>query len=211
MKYCSLGSFCYSAQILRRNNIRQESNPFDWLFSNIEMVKHCIEDDFNAFLDKSYYYSVNPAEGSDEKRCQHKLYESDDKYPVFNHHDPLTIDEHYQHFVRSVDRFRNTLKSTEKKVFIYTSYFNKYRDNFNFEEVLLESLLFTEFLDKHVNNYTLITICDSVGELNHRIIKGNNLVFIQLSCSFNTGLEHEDTSHDQYLDNILKKVINDIR
>lgn len=208
MKFCSLGSFCYSAQLLRRNNLREESNPFDWLFSNIDMIKHCIEDDFKSFLDKSYYYSVNPAEGSDEKRCQHRLYESDDKYPVFNHHDPLTIDEHYEHFVRSVDRFRKTLQSTEKKVFIHI---NKPRDNRNPEELLFESLLFTEFLDKHVNNYTLITIGQSVGELNHRIIKGNNLIFIQLSCSFNTGLEYENTSHDQYLDNIFKKLINDIR
>lgn len=208
MKFCSLGSFCYSAQVLRRNNIRDESNPFDWLFSSVKMVKHCIEDDFNAFLDKSYYYSVNPAEGSDEKRCQHSLYESDDNYPVFNHHDPLTIDEHHKHFVRSVDRFRKTLQSTEKKVFLYI---NRSKDNRNLEELLIESLLFTNFLDKHVNNYTLITIGQSLGELNHRIIKGNNLVFIQFSCSLNTGLEHENTSHDQYLDNIFKQVIDDIR
>jgi hypothetical protein len=209
MKFCSLGSFCYSAQLLRRNNLREESNPFDWLFSNIEMVKHCIEDDFKSFLDKSHYYLVEPYEGSTEMRCNHRLYSLNDDYnPVFNHHNPLENDDHYQHFVRSVDRFKNILKSDQKKVFVYI---NRPNDDRNFEDILVEALQFTEFLNKHVSNYTLVTICQSVGELQHSIIKGNNLVFIRLSCSFNTGTEYKDNSHDTYLDNVFKEVINDIR
>lgn len=209
MKFCSLGSFCYSAQLLRRNNLREESNPFDWLFSSIDMVKHCIEDDFKSFLDKSYYHTVGPHEGSTKIRCNHRLYSLNADYnPVFNHHNPLENDDDYQHFVRSIDRFKKILKSDDKKVFVYI---NRPNDECDFEEVLLESLQFTKFLDKHVSNYTLVTICQSVGELQHSIIKGNNLVFIRLLCSYNMGTEYRDNSHDTYLDNVFKKVIDDIR
>jgi hypothetical protein len=208
MKYCSLGSNCHSAQILRRNNLRDKANPFDWLSSDINLIKNCIEDDFKLFLDKSQYYSIPPDEKFEHIRTGHRVYDKPDNYPVFNHHDLLGNDEHYNRFVRSVNRFTNTLKSDEKKVFVYI---NRPADTRNFEEGLIEVLNFTNFLDKHTTNYTLITIHASVGELNHSIIKGHNLVFIQLSCSENIGMHFEKSSDDAYLDNILKKVIDDIR
>jgi hypothetical protein len=31
---CSLGSLCHSSQILKRNNLKKCSYPFDWIFSN---------------------------------------------------------------------------------------------------------------------------------------------------------------------------------
>jgi hypothetical protein len=40
----SLGNLCHGSQILKRNNYKKCSYPFD-----------CLEDDFNIFLDKSYY------------------------------------------------------------------------------------------------------------------------------------------------------------
>jgi len=208
VKFCSLGSSCHSAQILRRNNLRDEANPFDWLFSDIALVKDCIKDGFKLFLDKSQYYSISPDENVKHIRTGHRIYDKPDNYPVFNHHNLLGNDDHYNRLVRSVNRFTTTLKSTESKVFVYT---NRVNDTRNFEEVLMEVLYLTNFLDKHTSNYTLITVCASVGELNHSIIKGHNLVFIHLSCSKNIGMYFEKDSDNAYLDNILKKVINDIR
>ena len=54
IKYvCSLGSLCHSAQILKNNNLKRCSYPFDWIFSSPNMVIDCISDDFKKFLDKS--------------------------------------------------------------------------------------------------------------------------------------------------------------
>ena len=56
---CSLGSLCHSSQILKRNKYKVCSYPFDWIFSNYDNIIHCIEDNFQSFLDKSYYQSVH--------------------------------------------------------------------------------------------------------------------------------------------------------
>jgi hypothetical protein len=46
---CSLGSLCHSSQILKRNNYKKCSYPFDWIFSNYDIIIDCLEDDFNIF------------------------------------------------------------------------------------------------------------------------------------------------------------------
>jgi len=55
MKFISIGTYCSTAYILKVNNLRTESYPFDYIFSSLEIVKHCINDKFNIFLDKKYY------------------------------------------------------------------------------------------------------------------------------------------------------------
>ena len=50
IKYtCSLGTKCHSSQILKINNLKVCSYPFDWIFSNCDNIIHCIEDNFNIF------------------------------------------------------------------------------------------------------------------------------------------------------------------
>ena len=56
---CSIGTRCISSQILQNLNIKKESYPFDWIISNLDIIKHCIQDDFKIFLDKQYYYIIN--------------------------------------------------------------------------------------------------------------------------------------------------------
>jgi hypothetical protein len=56
IKYvCSLGPRCHTASFLKRNHLKKASYPFDWIFSDIDMITHCLEDDFNIFLDKQYF------------------------------------------------------------------------------------------------------------------------------------------------------------
>ena len=43
---CSLGR-CHSSQILKSNNLKKCSYPFDWIFSNSDIILHCLEDNFN--------------------------------------------------------------------------------------------------------------------------------------------------------------------
>ena len=76
---CSVGSLCHSSQILKRNNYKKCSYPFDWIFSNYDIIIDCLEDDFNIFLDKSYYNIIS------ETQCGHSKY----LYNMWWHHNPL--------------------------------------------------------------------------------------------------------------------------
>jgi hypothetical protein len=67
MKFISIGPYCACADIIMQilnplyNNITPQewfirtAYPFDYIFSSLEMIKHCINDRFNIFLDKKYY------------------------------------------------------------------------------------------------------------------------------------------------------------
>lgn len=51
IKYiCSLGFNCHASQMLKDNGIKMESYPFDWIMSNLQVVKQSIEDNFSDFL-----------------------------------------------------------------------------------------------------------------------------------------------------------------
>ena len=110
---CSLGNYCHSAYLLKRLKLKVCSYPFDWIFTNVHIIKHIIEDNYNIFLDKSYYKSI------DYNRCSHLYY----KESMFRHHNPLNINE-YNYFIRCVNRFNELLKFPSHKLFI-SMYVNK--------------------------------------------------------------------------------------
>lgn len=214
MKVCSIGSFCQSSRLLQRLELKEESYPFDWILSNHKMVKHCIEDDFKCFLDKSQYTFI-PTSAYTHKVCGHSYYSevvdfTNEHVPgaVFMHHDLAQDEEDYAYFARCVDRFRELMVSDEKKVFIY---FCRNYPSDKSEEALIEFLEFMEFLDKYFTNYKVIFIYHSVGELKHSVVKLNNLDFINLSSSRSDGLQFIEDSHNVYLDNIIKTLIDEIR
>eukprot|EP00397_Hematodinium_sp_SG-2012_P070049 GEMP01125306.1.p1 GENE.GEMP01125306.1~~GEMP01125306.1.p1 ORF type:complete len:118 (+),score=31.24 GEMP01125306.1:36-356(+) len=52
LAYCiSLGQFCMTAETLRALGYRKFSTPFDWCFTNAEMVISRLADNFDQFLD----------------------------------------------------------------------------------------------------------------------------------------------------------------
>ena len=55
MEFVSIGPYCSSADIIKINGLRNSSYPFDYLFSSLKMVKHCINNRFKIFLDKRYH------------------------------------------------------------------------------------------------------------------------------------------------------------
>jgi hypothetical protein len=94
----SLGADCVVAFMLERMGLREASYPFDWLFSSLPMVEHCLEDDFASFLDPSQHEPLT------HKRSDHRLYR--DRFGierVFNHHG---MPRELEHFERAVERFR---------------------------------------------------------------------------------------------------------
>lgn len=112
----SLGSLCAAAAWLQEKGLRTGSGPFDWVFSSPAMVRHCLKDDFTAFLDRSQYQEAGTGIG-------HARYSSMLLGPrmrqVWRHHDPLHRDDHYELFVRNVERLRGVLRDTgARKLFV---------------------------------------------------------------------------------------------
>ncbi|WP_373320663.1 DUF1796 family putative cysteine peptidase, partial [Acetobacter estunensis] len=55
----SLGSFCFTAQMIQDAGLRRFSGPFDWVFSTPEIIQHCISDNFSDFLQRKNYINCD--------------------------------------------------------------------------------------------------------------------------------------------------------
>lgn len=203
MKYCSFGLNCFSSQLLKRLNLKNESYPFDWLHSNLDIVQDCLNDDFKTFLDKQYYSSWDWGDVTTDKSCNHKIYGEMAKMVFFRHKDPLSFNEDYEYYVRCVNRFRELLKSEEKKIFIYNE---KFVDN----ETILKVVHFNNNLKKYTSNYQLISILHRVSnERSYSTIGGGEtlkfLIFNTLTPS--GGIKFDDDNDNLYMDDILKSII----
>lgn len=193
IKYtCSLGPLCQSSQILKRNKYKICSYPFDWIFSNCDTIIHCIEDDFNIFLDKAYYIDIS------ERQCGHSKYGDN----MFNHHNPLRNIDHFHYYIRCVDRFRNLLQEQEHKLFIMV-----FVNMNNVDENIKNNIIhFNEKFSKYTNNYTLLVIFHVPNKQhNHIFTYRDHIHFLELhTLSKSNGVEFTDKNDTIYLDNILK-------
>lgn len=109
----SAGAQCLTSTMLKANDLKRYSGPFDWIFSNLRMVSDCIEDDFSVFLDRRHLKPV-PAEQrhrNDSCFADHDHYRRRyDLATMFNHYDPVSADG-YAYLERCVARFRAALRS----------------------------------------------------------------------------------------------------
>ncbi len=215
MKYCSLGIGCHSSQVLKRIKLKEESYPFDWINSSIEIVKDCIKDNFSKYLDKSFY---SPAENfEDEDRvCHHDFYKQFlmhyshlPKQIFFRHKDPLTNKSDYSYYERCVERFRNLLASNEHKVFLLILP-NREDD---ITSSITDALSLSKFLEEYTSNFTIIAVHQQIkGHRSFKVINGNNLKFVHLTTNgLDFGGHYDDFDDELYLDDIIKQIINDIR
>lgn len=109
----SLGSLCAAAKFLQQQGLRAHAGPFDWVFSSPEMVAHCLDDDFAAFLDRTQYVPI------DDGFAGHRLYSAMIGHrTIFNHHNPLLNTDH-EHFERCVARLRAVLLRGERTLFLW--------------------------------------------------------------------------------------------
>jgi hypothetical protein len=197
----SLGSVCHSSQILKRNNLKLCSYPFDWIFSNCDNIIHCIEDNFNIFLDKSYY--INRSKST----CGHSKYNE----TMFNHHNPLNNINDYNYYVRCVDRFKNLLQKQEHKLFIMIC---PNMNNMEFhidEDTKIKMIEFNNKFSQYTYNYTLLIIFHiPKKEQNHHIFTYNdNIHFLELhTLSKSNGVEFINMDDNIYLDNIINSKYN---
>ena len=158
---------------------------------------HSIEDDFNIFLDKSYYINIS------QDKCGHSKYNTS----MFNHKNPLINIDHYNYYTRCVDRFKNLLKKQEHKIFIMI--YDK-MNNID-ENIKIKMIEFNNKFSKYTYNYTLLVIFHIPNkEQNHNIFTYNdNINFLELhTLSFSNGVEFVNKNDNIYLDNIINSKYN---
>ena len=149
MKFISIGPYCQTVDILKTHNLRTEAYPFDYIFSSLKIVEHCINNKFNIFLDKNYYIN-----GTDKNSTRHSFYckfldtpillkhhikfgySNDYKVSngnLFNHHNLIENDDNYEKFKRRCNRLLNLIENNEKIVFVYYyCYIDEYDDIIEF-------------------------------------------------------------------------------
>ena len=135
MEFCSLGPKCHSAKLLQYIGKKKESYPFDWIYSHLEMINHCIKDEFNTFMDKRYFLNCDTS-----SKMQTHTYYYPNTITMFNHHNPLTKEDH-NFFKRCINRFQTLLKSDRQKIFLYFAEFSAEIQN----AILEFNVQFTDF------------------------------------------------------------------
>jgi hypothetical protein len=170
--YFSLGFRCSSASILKRLNLKHESYPFDWLVSNLDTVKHCLEDGFTQFLkqdnyERKYTNTYELAESHDGFICDEHIManmfyqppnmqteENTYKWALaMNHHNIKESNDDYEYYSRCVKRMESMLQNPTKKTFIHIAPAMKlttYTENI--QTILKQMIDFDDFMAKKTEN-----------------------------------------------------------
>lgn len=196
---CSLGTLCHSAMFLKNINKKKCSYPFDWIFSNPEMITECIETNFKHFINKSYYINYTP------NKCGHSLYHKE----MFRHHNPLINNEHYSYYIRCIIRFKQLLQKKEKKLFVIMSVNNENKDKEQVFENKIERL--NEILYKHTNNFHIFSIYHIKNNKSnyHNIKEKNNICYLELNTiTESDGVSFKSNEDNMYFNNIFTELYN---
>jgi hypothetical protein len=194
---CSLGSLCHTSFFFKINGFKRESSPFDWVFSHYTSIIHCIEDDFQLFLDKSYYIHV------EQNKCKHSYYND----IVFYHHNPLINEKHYDYYIRCVRRFQNLLLSDEDKLFMLM---NVNLNNIP-EETKTDIIEFERRFSNYTKNYRLVVIFHIPNKPQNQFIitQHGNIDFIELhTLSSSNGTSFDTQDDNDYFYHMMKKHYN---
>lgn len=188
---CSLGTLCQSSQLCKNTGLKQESYPFDWIFSTIPTVIKIIEDNFNQFLNKEMYTSKGST------KCDHTLYG-----PIFNHHNPKNKD-HYNYFTRCVERFRTLLCRNENKLFVI--FFPNISD-VEISTIKQQVIHLQEYLSRKTSNHYIIAICHIPGQESFKttIVDIKNIKLVTLyTKSKSNGVTINDPNENIMLEKLL--------
>jgi hypothetical protein len=213
IKYvCSLGYMCQTAQILKRAKLKVCSYPFDWVFSDCDVVLDCLEDDFKKFLDRAKY--TDPVHKYHDNQCGHSDYHED----FFFHKNPKEDHDH-QYYERCVWRFKDLLKQDDKKLFLIVIVPDATQHPKNvFDELKSDPEIavrktherlshFNLNLKKYTKNYSLAAFFNLVsGENKYSLSSEDGLDFFELhTASKSNGLNFFYKKDNAYLHDIINK------
>ena len=181
-EFVPIGPCCFTTEYIKSCNLRNHSYPFDWIFSSIEMVNHCITDKFKTFLDLSYISDSGNHSFYDEKiktdiLIRHSFHILGKYRPpiTFPHHN-LHIESVYSSMHRKCNRFLDLLNSNKK---IFLVYIIKYISLYELNKELDEAINFSNSINI---NILVIFIC----ELEISMFQQHNNVYIHIIKSDNS-------------------------
>ena len=154
-------------------------------------------------MEKFISLCVNLYINISKNQCGHSKYNN----RMFNHHNPLININHYNYYVRCVDRFRNLLKKQERKLFIMI-FINMDNIDENIKNMVID---FNNKFSKYTSNYILLIILNVINkQQNHHIFTyNNNIHFLELhTLSRSRGVKFSNNNDNIYLDNIVKSKYN---
>lgn len=107
----SIGDFCFWADYLKHKSIRDVSLPFDWMFSNLQFVIECIDENFEPIKE---YIKNKTQHGQREYigLCFSK--------PSIPHHD-MILEKNHQHYLRTIERWHTLMKLDSNFLFLHMS------------------------------------------------------------------------------------------
>lgn len=174
--FIPFGTCCLPAKMIENVQLRRFSLPMDWLFTTNSMLAHCIDDDFETFLDKANYSFIPLEErpwGEKFSFCHHSFYkENHYAHYVFNHFNPLE-DSTYETLKRRTNRLINIFRSSQNKVFF----------NFSHGSTSEEGFIFLHnAIKRKYENFSLIMISYKGISTNFELVE--NVKFLDQSCFF---------------------------
>lgn len=122
------GCDCYVAITLDELKLRQFSLPFDFIYSDLNMIKESLETNFKEFLNKENYIKYQ------SKGCINKYFKK--KFPHYN----MLIGETYNNLKNRINKIKYIIKSEELKLFVHI--FSKF------------SLQYVNTLSEIISNYS---------------------------------------------------------
>ena len=145
----SIGHRCTSTSLIQMMNKKFETYPFDWIVSKLNVIAHCMDNDFEEFLRVENYQDMqsetfNLCNGEKKHVCWDRAvyntyYENKNKDEnpdidsnsntdtngtyglqlAMTHHD-IRTEKDTQYFKRCIGRLKNILSLTQKKYYLYT-------------------------------------------------------------------------------------------
>ena len=203
----SLGSFCTTSYLLKEFGYKQVSYPFDWIFSSLSMVEHCLVDNFTEFLQRLYYDKGNEKDNTYHWFYQSFVFPKNPKHSTIFAHRNLLNDIDYAYYERCVERFRNIISNDQVcKVFIVTYVWNI--DTRKDQDILS----FHSFLTSQVTNFILVIIdcqkLNSAETITREEIRPSLIQYQLHVTSKNNGKYFEDMTDNLNYQRILQENLN---
>jgi hypothetical protein len=172
--FVSLGNYCITSILLKNNNLKYESHPFDWMVSCIDNLNHILSNNYEVLLDKDMYVTIR-------NKTKNKFYFDKTikllpKIKMDHQHHNLLNDDHYNYYKRCISRFDSLLDRYNKLIFIMIQplYLTKSKPNNTKIKRLYKNLK-----NKFTDNIKLIVF--NIININNKIYKYkniNNKIFI---------------------------------
>lgn len=181
--YISLGSYCLTSMLLKENNMKNESYPFDWIVSCIENINHILNDNFKEYMNINNYLTIKN-KTKNNYYFKNTLNMFPDILYDIQHHNLLNKQD-YDYFNRCIQRFKTLNERFHKKVFIMIQ--PLYLTNKQIDYNMINNLF--SYLKRHFSNMKLIIF--NILKKHNKVFKSTileeNLLIVELDTKMVVG------------------------